>query len=107
VGAVLAFAPVPASAQSPSPISFNHIITNNMMFDDCMRVASDTLRAAGLHQFGTTSEAVWGESDDRRYNVSIYCLRTRDIIVVTTIGPERGRNERILNSVMAAWRRLR
>ncbi|MFZ1104650.1 MAG: hypothetical protein WAN86_17670 [Hyphomicrobiaceae bacterium] len=103
---LVAVAPTYAMAQS-AVLSINHVVTHNMPFDQCLRHASDTFRVANMRQFGTTSEAVWAETADRRYSATIYCLTTRDVAVVAVYGPDRRATASILDNLLEAWRRVR
>jgi hypothetical protein len=99
-------ASVPASAQQ-SVMSINHVVTYNMPHHECMRRGSQTLAMARLNQFGTTSEAVWGETYDRMFTAVIYCLTTRDVAVMVVNGPDRGVTHNLVEDLVSAWNRSR
>ena len=98
------FLAVPAAAQSI--MTLNHIVTDNMPHAECMSRANRTLQAAGLLYHDTTSEAVWGLSQDRQYMVSIYCLKTRDVAVFAATGAEGSITGSLVTSMTNAWQGL-
>jgi hypothetical protein len=103
---VALLASVPANAQE-SVMSINHVVTNNLPHHECMRRGSNALAAARLEQFGTTSEAVWGRTYDRRYTVVVYCLTTRDVAVLAVTGFDRNVTHNLVEDLVGAWHRTR
>jgi hypothetical protein len=88
-------------------MSINHVVTYNLPHYECMRRGSQTLAMARLNQFGTTSEAVWGETYDRRFTAVVYCLTTRDVAVMVVNGPDRGVTHNLVEDLVSAWNRSR
>lgn len=104
-----AFAALPllaAPAAAQSIMTLNHIVTDNMPHAECMSRASRTIQAAGLLYHDTTSEALWGLSQDRLYMVAIYCLRTRDVAVFAATGAEGSITGSLVTSMTNAWQGL-
>ncbi|MCW5770229.1 MAG: hypothetical protein KIT16_01235 [Rhodospirillaceae bacterium] len=98
-------AALPAAAQTS--LSLNHELTTGMSHADCMRTAGNTMRAVGLSVLPPTSEAAWGETEDRRILAAIYCLKTRDVALFVVGGPERQRTAPLLRQLIDAWRGMR
>jgi hypothetical protein len=103
---ILAFAALlalaPASAQAA--MSFNHFVTDDLPHAQCMAKARTTMRKARLSLLEPTSEAVWAETSDRNKLAAIYCLKTRDVAVVTVAGKRTSETRPILDRLMSAWR---
>jgi hypothetical protein len=97
-------AAAPAAAQSI--MSLNHVVTANMPHATCMARANRTLSAAQLRYHDTTSEAVWGLSQDGQYMVSIYCLKTRDVAVFAATGAQGSVTGSLITRMINAWQGL-
>ena len=95
-------APAPASAQAA--MSFNHFVTDDLPHAQCMAKARTTMRKARLSLLEPTSEAVWAETSDRNKLASIYCLKSRDVAVVSVAGKRVSETRPILDRLMSAWR---
>lgn len=101
LAATAAFAAAPAGAQI---MSLNHVVTDGLPHDECMRRAADTILNIGFRSIGSTSEAQWGRSQDDLYSVAIYCLRTRDVAVLAVNGPDRNITSATVSRLLTAWR---
>ncbi len=101
LAAALLLAAAPAGAQI---MSLNHVVTDGLSHDECMRRAADTILNIGFRSIGSTSEAQWGKSQDDLYSVAIYCLRTRDVAVFAVNGPDRNITSATVSRLLTAWR---
>lgn len=95
-------APAPASAQAA--MSFNHYVTDEMPHAQCMAKARTVMRKARLSLLEPTSEAIWAETSDRNKLASIYCLKSRDVAIITVAGKRITETRPILDRLMSAWR---
>jgi hypothetical protein len=94
-------AAAPAGAQI---MSLNHVVTNGLPHDECMRRAAATILNIGFNSIGATSEAHWGRSPDQRFTVAIYCLKTRDVAMFAVDGPDRNIASETISRLLGAWR---
>jgi hypothetical protein len=100
---VVAGALFPAPVLAQSALSINHYVTDDMPHDQCMDRARRVIREAGLSSLPKTSEAMWGETSDRRVLASIYCLKTRDVAVIAVAGRRLDDTRPILQRLMKTW----
>lgn len=100
-------APVRANAQA-AIMSLNSIGTRDLPHADCMKRARAAIKEAGFDYFDTTTEAVWGRTNNNRDMVSIYCLKTHDVAIFAAGSPTgRGSvSEPLVNRLVKAWQTL-
>lgn len=101
IAAAIAFAAAPAGAQI---MSLNHVVTDGLPHEECMRRGADTILNIGYRSIGATSEAQWGRSQDDLYTVAIYCLRRRDVAVFIVNGPARNVTSETVSRLLSTWR---
>lgn len=94
----------PPAARGEAALSLNHELTGGMAHGACMNRAEDAMRLAGLLPLAPTSEAAWGESEDRKVIATIYCLKTRDVAMFVVGGPGTARTSPLLDRLLKAWR---
>lgn len=101
--AAVAAALVPGSALAQAALSLNHIV-HGLPHATCMQRAGNVMRESGLQPLPNTSQAVWGETPDRRVLAAIYCLPTRDVAVFSIAGGSLDQTRPQLENLLRLWR---
>ena len=98
----------PAQADGVAMMSLNSVATDKLPHADCMTRARAAIEAAGFSYFDTTTEAVWGQANDHRDMVSVYCPKSTFIAVFAAGSPtgQGSVTEPLVNRLIAAWRKL-